>query len=108
MNVRRQPIGLIERANANERHQLAAARIMPPPPRDMAGNARSFASCQSANACARSISPCNNNSLADSINARSANDAPVCRWRQQQWQQCTMSSAPVIRQRTARQVQPPS
>jgi hypothetical protein len=34
---------------------------------------------------------------SDSISALSANDAPVSRWHQRQWQQCTKSGAVSMR-----------
>ena len=42
-----------------------------------------------------------------SIIAFSANDAPVSRWHQRQWQQWTKSGALSRRKRTCRQAQPP-
>src|SRR4051794_40114626 len=52
--------------------------------------------------------PWRSRTRSDSIIALSANDAPVSRWHQRQWQQCTKSGRVVMRYRTARHVQPPS
>ena len=44
-----------------------------------------------------STSPASNCTRSASISAFSANDAPVSRWHQRQWQQCTISGRVVIR-----------
>jgi hypothetical protein len=42
-------------------------------------------------------SPSSNSTRSASIMALSANDAPVSRWHQRQWQQCTNSGLDVMR-----------
>jgi len=42
-------------------------------------------------------SPCSNSTRSVSIIALSANDAPVSRWHQRQWQQCTNIGALAMR-----------
>ena len=95
----RQTVGLVERADADELHERARARVMAPH-RDPA--ARAARDVLALAACRRRVDQFRFDSevastRSDSIIAFNAKAEPVSRWHQRQWQQCTKSGALAIR-----------
>jgi hypothetical protein len=92
VNVRRQVIRLIERADTDELHERPGPGVMSPH-RDAA--ARTARDLLAETACGRRVDDLGAGprsvTRSDSIIALSANAVPLSRWHQRQWQQWTNS-----------------
>ena len=93
VHVGREPVGLVERADADEANRIAAAAVVAPDARSgRSGSARCAGPCRcSTGVSTTSTSPASSCTRSASIRALRANAVPVSRWHQRQWQQCTKS-----------------
>jgi hypothetical protein len=109
VDVGRQPARLVERADANEADRVAGPGVvLQTATRQRGQRAIRWPAPLADGVSTSSGAPLSSSTRSDSISALSANDAPLSRWHQVQWQQCTKSGRLARRKRTARHVHPPS
>ena len=98
MDVGRHRVGLVERADAHEAHRVAGAGVVAPQRDAALGQRQIFWPLPLADGViTASGSPASSSTRSASIMALSAKAAPVSRWHQRQWQQCTNSGLDVMR-----------
>jgi len=92
VNVGWQVIRFVERADPDEANERPGARVVAPDGDSTPGaSGDSLALALAEGVSTISGSPPSSVTLSASIIAFRANDAPLSRWHQRQWQQCTKS-----------------